>query len=94
MTGGIFMNTFKKNMIAAAILLVVCAGIYMNWSYTNADSTKDLTDTLDAQKVMSNDTLRLEGESLGRFGAAAEAFLSAQLERGFRTLDFYKSLDG
>ena len=38
-------------------------------------------------------SFRLEGESLGRFGAAAEAFLSAQLERGFRTLDFYKSLD-
>ena len=58
------MNNFKKNMIAAAILLVVCAGIYMNWSYTNAQNTQDLLDTLDAQKVMSDDTLVLEGESL------------------------------
>lgn len=31
-------------------------------------------------------------EALGRLNAAAEAFVSAQLERGFRTLDFYKSL--
>lgn len=30
--------------------------------------------------------------ALGRLNAAAEAFVSAQLERGFRTLDFYKSL--
>ena len=39
-------------------------------------------------------SFRLEGEGLERFGAAAEGFLAAQLERGFRTLDFYKSLDG
>ena len=25
------MKNWKKNMIAAAVLLVVCAGIYMNW---------------------------------------------------------------
>ena len=31
-------------------------------------------------------------EAMGRLNAAAEAFVSAQLERGFRTLDFYKSL--
>lgn len=32
------------------------------------------------------------GEALARFSVAAETFLTAQLERGFRTLDFYKSL--
>lgn len=58
------MNNFKKNMIAAAILLVVCAGIYMNWSYSNAQQTADLTDTLDAEKVMSDDTLVLDADSL------------------------------
>ena len=31
-------------------------------------------------------------EALRRFSVAAEAFAAAQLERGFRTLDFYKSL--
>ena len=34
----------------------------------------------------------LEGEGRKRLAAAAEAFVAAQLERGFRTLDFYKSL--
>lgn len=35
---------------------------------------------------------RLGPEPLKRLSAASEAFLTAQLERGFRTLDFYKSL--
>lgn len=34
----------------------------------------------------------LGGEAQGRLSAAAEAFAAAQLERKFRTLDFYKSL--
>ena len=34
----------------------------------------------------------LEGEGRKRLAAAAEAFVAVQLERGFRTLDFYKSL--
>ena len=37
-------------------------------------------------------SFRLGEEALKRLSAAAEAFLSAQLERGFHTLDFYKSL--
>lgn len=34
----------------------------------------------------------LSADALRRLGGAAEAFAAAQLERGFRTLDFYKSL--
>ena len=37
-------------------------------------------------------SFRLDPQSLGRLGAASEAYLITQLERGFRTLDFYKSL--
>ena len=37
-------------------------------------------------------SFRLGEDALRRFSAAAEAFTAAQLERGFRTLDFYKSL--
>lgn len=37
-------------------------------------------------------SFRLGEEALRRFHGAAEAFTAAQLERGFRTLDFYKSL--
>lgn len=54
------MSNWKKNMIAAAVLLVVCAGIYMNWMYSNTEDVADLTDKLDADKVMSDDSLLLE----------------------------------
>lgn len=37
-------------------------------------------------------SFRLGGEPLRRLAAASEAFLRAQLERGFSTLDFYKSI--
>ena len=58
------MKNWKKNLLAAAILVVVCAGIYMNWMYNNTQSVGDLTDTLDAQKVLSQDGLVLNAEDL------------------------------
>ena len=54
------MNQWKKNLVAAAVLLVVCAGIYMNWMYGNAENVTNLTDTLDTQKVLSEDGLVLD----------------------------------
>lgn len=53
------MHNWKKNMIAAAILVTVCAGIYINWLYTEDAAVSDLTQTLDAQKVMNDETLQL-----------------------------------
>ncbi|MGM9627774.1 MAG: SpoIIIAH-like family protein [Faecousia sp.] len=53
------MKVWKKNMVAAAVLVTVCAGIYVNWVYTEKNTAADLTDTLDAEKVMSDDTLVL-----------------------------------
>jgi len=52
-------KNWKKNLTAAAVLLVVCAGIYTNWMYSNAKSVENLTDTLDAEKVMGEDSLVL-----------------------------------
>ena len=37
-------------------------------------------------------SFRLEGESLGELADTAEAYVYTQLERGFSTLDYYKSL--
>ena len=54
------MKKWKKNLLAASVLLVVCAGIYTNWVYTNAQNVGDFTDTLDAQKVMSEDGIVLD----------------------------------
>jgi stage III sporulation protein AH len=53
-------KNWKKNLMAAGVLLVVCAGIYTNWVYTNAQGVSDLTDTLDAEKVMQQGDLVLD----------------------------------
>lgn len=53
------MKVWKKNMVAAAVLVTVCAGIYVNWLYTEENTALSLTDTLDAEKVLSDDTLVL-----------------------------------
>ncbi|MBE6923070.1 MAG: SpoIIIAH-like family protein [Ruminococcaceae bacterium] len=62
MNGGKLMNQWKKNMAAAAILVTVCAGIYVNWLYTEDAATSDLTDTLDTEKVMSDESLVLSDD--------------------------------
>jgi stage III sporulation protein AH len=54
------LNNWKKNLVAAGVLVTVCVGIYANWVYSGSGGTKDLTDTLDAQKVMSDDMLVLD----------------------------------
>ena len=54
------MNKWKKNIMAAAVLLVVCAGIYVNWMYTNAEDVADLTDKLDAETVLSQNGIIMD----------------------------------
>ena len=51
------MKTWKKNLVAGAVLVTVCAGIYANWYYSEQEAAADLTDTLDADKLLSSDTL-------------------------------------
>lgn len=53
------MKVWKKNMVAAAVLVTVCAGIYVNWLYTEDQTAAALTQTLNAEKVMSEDMLAL-----------------------------------
>ncbi len=58
------MKNWKKNLLAASVLLVVCVGIYMNWMYTNAGNVGDFTDTLDADKVLSENGIILNTDIL------------------------------
>lgn len=81
------MKVWKKNMVAAAILVTVCAGIYVNWIYTEDSMAVSLTDTLDSEKVMSEDMLDLSedmaaiaaGEDLDT--TAADYFAAVRLSR-------------
>ena len=56
------MKVWKKNMVAAAVLVTVCAGIYVNWLYTEDTAAASLMNTVDVEKVMSDDTLVLSGD--------------------------------
>lgn len=61
------LKNWKKNVVAAGVLVTVCAGIYVNWLYTGGKTTQNLTDTLDAEKVMSEDML-VPGDSIVQVG--------------------------
>lgn len=56
------MKVWKKNLVAAAVLVTVCAGIYVNWLYAEENAAQTLTDTLDAEKVLSEDALALSDD--------------------------------
>lgn len=70
------MKVWKKNLVAAAVLVTVCAGIYVNWLYTEESTAASLTDTLDAEKVMSDDTLILS-EDMAAIAAGEEVQTTA-----------------
>ena len=81
------MKVWKKNMVAAAVLVTVCAGIYVNWLYTEDYTAASLTDTLDTQKVMSDETLILS-EDMAAISAgedvqttASDYFAAVRLSR-------------
>ena len=76
------MKNWKKNLMAAAVLVVVCAGIYMNWMYTNSKQVTDLTDTLDAEKVLSEDFLSIEVDGLeDQLNTVTDYFAAVRLSR-------------
>lgn len=53
------MRVWKKNLVAAAVLVTVCAGIYVNWLYTEDYTAMNLADAVDAEKVLSDEALLL-----------------------------------
>ena len=78
------MKIWKKNLVAAAVLVTVCSGIYVNWLYTQQETMEDLTDTLDTEKVMSDDTLLLSDEEVavsGEVNTATDYFAAVRLSR-------------
>jgi len=55
------MKKWRKNLVAGAVLVTVCAGIYVNWYYGEQQATTDLTDTLNEEKLLSSDMLVMSG---------------------------------
>lgn len=76
------MKTWKKNLMAAAVLVTVCAGIYLNWLYSEDQAAANLTDTLDADKLLSSDMLVM-GEALENevMNTVSDYFAAVRLSR-------------
>ncbi len=79
------MKTWKKNMVAAAVLVTVCAGIYVNWLYTEEQTTTNLMDTVDVEKVMSDDLILSDDAAVlaenGLQTTASDYFAAVRLSR-------------
>lgn len=76
------MKKWKKNIVAAAVLVTVCGGIYVNWLYTEDQTTANLTDTLDAEKIMSSDMLVMNDDtSVNVNDTTTDYFAAVRLSR-------------
>lgn len=77
------MKIWKKNLVATAVLLTVCGGIYANWAYGQDKAVSDLTDTLDKDKVLSEDMLVMgNDQSLdGSSNTMTDYFAAVRLSR-------------
>lgn len=51
------MKTWKRNAVIATVLLFVCVGVYLNWSYNQKQELPDLTETLNSDQVLGDSTL-------------------------------------
>ena len=69
------MKTWKKNVVAAAVLVTVCAGIYLNWLYTEGGQPVSLTDKLDSEKIM-DDSMLVMGDNAQSLAAQEGTDLS------------------
>lgn len=80
------MKTWKKNVVAAAVLVTVCAGIYVNWRYSEAEKTVNLTDVLDADKILGETTLVMNPDAIldqavDAVNTATDYFAAVRLSR-------------
>ena len=57
------MKTWKKNAVIATVLVLVCAGIYLNWLYADQTQPEDLVQTLNEKQVLGESTLVLANGS-------------------------------
>lgn len=55
------MKTWKRNAVIAGVLVLVCAGIYLNWLY--GGTTPELTEALNSEKIMDDATFVIASDS-------------------------------
>lgn len=78
------MKTWKRNAIVATVLVLICAGVYLNWN-AGQGQPMDLTETLNADQVLDDSTLTLANSYDSADAAAvsntADSFAQIRLTR-------------
>ena len=79
------MRVWKRNLVAVAVLVTVCAGIYVNWLYTEDQAVSNFTDTLNSEKILASDTLVMSDGTIlpddTQEVAASDYFAAVRLSR-------------
>ena len=57
------MKAWKRNAVIATVLLFICAGVYLNWSYNQKEKTPELTASLNSEQVLGESTLVISDQS-------------------------------
>lgn len=79
------LKNWRRNAVVATVLLFICAGIYLNWSYTEKAAVQDLTETLDASQVLGESTLVINDAEQGPAEAVSET-------ETYTTTDYFASV--
>ena len=74
------MKTWKRNAVVATVLVLICAGVYLNWSATQ-NQPVDLLDTLDAEQVMNSTEISLLEETAVSSEIPVDNFAQIRLTR-------------
>lgn len=86
------MKNWKKNAIVASILVFVCAGIYLNWLYTQDTEVVSLTDTLNEEKILGATTLVMSQNNNAAVDAAQEDLQDDAQEADGTVTDYFAAV--
>ena len=86
------MKNWKKNAIVASILVFVCAGIYLNWLYTQDTEVVSLTDTLNEEKILGATTLVMSQNNNAAVDAAQEDLQDDVQEADGTVTDYFAAV--
>lgn len=59
------MKKWKRNLIVAVLLVLVCTGVYLNWFYIETEAV-ELTSTLNQEKLMDEAMLVMAEQPIGQ----------------------------
>lgn len=80
------MKIWKKNAVIVTVLVLVCAGIYLNWLYAEPQAVDDLTDVLNEEQILGETTLVMAPEEELVETAAEELAVDAELTDYFAAM--------